>query len=179
MCSFLSVLLWKCSDLWDCNACWTMRSWTNKALDSWGLKQQCLYYLPSAYLLFTPLPPGLNVLSCGAELQASAALGHVASTLCCLWGQWLQCRDGLSVELQWCWSSAEICRISKCKNSFTLPGLWKCHVVASLINATNSRTVVKRLVRTRRLHAIHVQILAVERNSHLPHACVCVVSSLL
>lgn len=129
---------------------------------------------------FLPLsPPGLNVLCRGAELQASAELGHVASTLRCLRGQWLQCHDGLSVELQWCCSSTEICRIIKCKNSFKLPGLWKCHVVASLINATNSRRVVKRLVWTRRLHAIHLQILAVERNSHLPHPCVCVVSCLL
>ena len=50
--------------------------------------------------------------------------------------------DGVSLELQQCVASTEICGISKCRNSSELPGLGKCHVVASLVNATNSRTVM-------------------------------------
>lgn len=50
--------------------------------------------------------------------------------------------DGVSLELQRCVASTEICGISKCRNSSELPGLGKCHVVASLVNATNSRTVM-------------------------------------
>lgn len=124
-----------------------------------------------------PSPPGLDVLCRGAELQASAAPGHIVSALplsagdngCSVARAYTGAVDGVSLELQWCMASTEICRTGKCKNSFKLPGLCKCHVVASLINATNSRTVMMESVQTGRLHAIHVQILTVERKSRLPH----------
>lgn len=125
---------------------------------------------------FRPLP-GLNVLCRGAELRASAAPGHIVSALplsagdngCSVARAYTGAVDAVSLELQWCMASTEICRIGKCKNSFKLPGFCKCHVVASLINAANSRTVMTESVQTGRLHAIHVQILTAERKSRLPH----------
>lgn len=91
-----------------------------------SLFSQCI---PS--FLPPPSPPGLNVLCRGAELQASAELGHIVSALplsagdngCSVARAYTGAVDGVSVELQWCLASAEICRISKCKNSFKLPGL--------------------------------------------------------
>ena len=76
-------------------------------------------------------PPSLNVLCRGAELQASAELGHIVSALplsvgdngCSVARAYTGAVDGVSVELQCCVASTEICRISKCKNSFKLPGL--------------------------------------------------------
>lgn len=97
-----------------------------------------------------PLPP------CPVEPSCrSAGTGHVecSATVCGDNGHsvtraYTGAADGVSVEWQWCVASTEICRISKCKNSYKLTGLWKGHVVASMINATNSRAVMKELVQT-------------------------------
>lgn len=91
-----------------------------------SLFAQCIpSFLPPASL------PGLEVLCCGAEPQGGAALGHVmrapplsvGDNGCSVARAYAGAVDGVSVELQWCMASAEICRISNCKNSFKLPGL--------------------------------------------------------
>lgn len=42
------------------------------------------------------------------------------------------------IKRQWCVASSAICWGSSCTNSFTLRGLQKCHILASVMNATNN-----------------------------------------
>lgn len=74
----------------------------NKALDSWGINQQSLHSLLSAYLLFSPFPPLLAFTTpcCGAKLQEcrDGACGVLRQ---CVRGQWPQCHQGPHRGSRW------------------------------------------------------------------------------
>lgn len=115
-----------------------------------------------------PLLPCAMEWSCG-----SARTGHMecSATVCGDNGHsvtraYTGPAHGIPVEWQ-CWVAlTEIFRISKCENSYKLTGLWKGHVVASMINTRNSRAVMK-VGSNWWLHASHGQFWAVE-TAHLP-----------
>lgn len=145
---FIILLLWKRSDLPEQSSCWTMRFW----IKLWILgENNNAFTLCSVHTFFSPLSlRSWPLLSCGSAgmgpLECSATVwgdnGHSVTLA------YTGAAHGVSVEWQWCVASTEIRRISKCKNSYKLADLWKGHVVASMINATNSRAVMKELVQT-------------------------------